>query len=200
MPQATNPDGEAGSCPGPESPCRPYSVLLPVGFALPLRLPVARCAVTAPFHPCLLLLKETHRRSVLCGTVPGVAPAGCYPAPCSVEPGLSSPICMAAIARSSDCQHWVAARLCPGESFLPAAAQRSAHDSRQDTAYQRVDIESVYLHPRAERGLHDRRSARAAIAGIALPSPRALPAFNVARRASPSVRPARRRCPSGGRR
>ena len=30
----------------------PYSVLLPVGFALPLRLPATRCALTAPFHPC----------------------------------------------------------------------------------------------------------------------------------------------------
>src|SRR3954462_7846959 len=32
--------------------CRPYSVLLPVGFAVPLPLPEARCALTAPFHPC----------------------------------------------------------------------------------------------------------------------------------------------------
>jgi len=32
--------------------CRPYSVLLPVGFALPPPLPGARCALTAPFHPC----------------------------------------------------------------------------------------------------------------------------------------------------
>ncbi len=31
---------------------RPYSVLLPVGFTLPLPLPVARCALAAPFHPC----------------------------------------------------------------------------------------------------------------------------------------------------
>src|SRR5262249_1051151 len=31
---------------------RPYSVLLPVGFAVPLRLPATRCALTAPFHPC----------------------------------------------------------------------------------------------------------------------------------------------------
>src|SRR5690606_5370630 len=31
---------------------RPYSVLLPVGFALPLLLPVARWALTPPFHPC----------------------------------------------------------------------------------------------------------------------------------------------------
>jgi len=30
----------------------PYSILLPVGFAVPLPLPVARCALAAPFHPC----------------------------------------------------------------------------------------------------------------------------------------------------
>jgi len=32
-------------------PRRPYSVLLPVGFALPPLLPKTRCALTAPFHP-----------------------------------------------------------------------------------------------------------------------------------------------------
>jgi hypothetical protein len=29
----------------------PYLVLLQVGFTLPLPLPTARCALTAPFHP-----------------------------------------------------------------------------------------------------------------------------------------------------
>ncbi len=36
------------------SPCglhHPYSVLLPAGLAMPLPLPAARCALTAPFHP-----------------------------------------------------------------------------------------------------------------------------------------------------
>ncbi len=33
-------------------PRRSYSVLLPVGFAVPLPLPETRCALTAPFHPC----------------------------------------------------------------------------------------------------------------------------------------------------
>jgi hypothetical protein len=61
----------------PKPTCCPYSVLLPVGFAVPLLLPVARCALAAPFHPC----RCKHRRSVLCGTFPGVAPAGRYPAP-----------------------------------------------------------------------------------------------------------------------
>ena len=36
-------------------PRRPYSVLLPVGFAVPPPLPDARCALTAPFHPCVSL-------------------------------------------------------------------------------------------------------------------------------------------------
>jgi len=34
-------------------PRRPYLVLLPVGFAVPSLLPRTRCALTAPFHPCL---------------------------------------------------------------------------------------------------------------------------------------------------
>ena len=31
--------------------CHPYSVLLPVWFAMPFPLPDPRCALTAPFHP-----------------------------------------------------------------------------------------------------------------------------------------------------
>jgi hypothetical protein len=60
--------------------CRPYSVLLPVGFAVPPALPPARCALTAPFHPCRGL-RNAPRRSVFCGTFPRLAPAGRYPAP-----------------------------------------------------------------------------------------------------------------------
>jgi hypothetical protein len=55
---------------------RPYSVLLPVGFTLPPLLPVARCALAAPFHPCRRAAEAVRRRFVFCGTVPGVAPAG----------------------------------------------------------------------------------------------------------------------------
>jgi len=61
---------------------RPYAVLLPVGFAMPLPFPAARCALTAPFHPCRRSSGEKRRRSALGGTFPGVAPAGRYPAPC----------------------------------------------------------------------------------------------------------------------
>src|SRR4030081_761994 len=60
--------------------CRPYSVLLPVWFAMPFPLPDPRGALTAPFHPCCPP-PSGGERFVLCGTVPGVAPAGCYPAP-----------------------------------------------------------------------------------------------------------------------
>ncbi len=44
-------------------------------------------------HPFTLtrLSRSLVGRSSLCGTIPGVAPAGCYPAPCPSEPGLSSP-------------------------------------------------------------------------------------------------------------
>jgi hypothetical protein len=65
--------------------CRSYLVLLPVGFTLPPPLPAARCALTAPFHPCRPPAHEGTgwaRRYVFCGTFPGVAPAGRYPAPC----------------------------------------------------------------------------------------------------------------------
>ncbi len=62
--------------------CRPYSVLLPVWFAMPFPLPDTRCALTAPFHPYRAKTpKGEGGRFVLCGTFPGVAPAGRYPAP-----------------------------------------------------------------------------------------------------------------------
>src|SRR5260370_38196680 len=65
-----------------EPRCRPYSVLLPVWFAMPVPLPEPRCALTAPFHPYPPKPRKGEGgRFVLCGTVPGVAPAGRYPAP-----------------------------------------------------------------------------------------------------------------------
>ena len=52
-PRATDPgDGAETRSPGVNPACRPYLVLLPVGFTVPLPLPEARCALTAPFHPC----------------------------------------------------------------------------------------------------------------------------------------------------
>jgi len=48
-------------------------------------LPVARCALTAPFHPYLL-----SRRFIFCCTFRRLTPPRNYLAPCPVEPGLSS--------------------------------------------------------------------------------------------------------------
>ena len=77
--------------PGPErawsacgAPHRSYSVLLPAGLAVPPALPPARCALAAPFHPYPSKSPEGNlrqRRFAFCGAVPGVAPAGRYPAP-----------------------------------------------------------------------------------------------------------------------
>src|SRR5215467_2064624 len=63
------------------APRRPYSVLLPVGFAVPPALLQPRCALTAPFHPYPPSPEGYGGRSVLCGTFPRLAPAGRYPAP-----------------------------------------------------------------------------------------------------------------------
>jgi len=84
----TSPLARSGSC-------RSYSVLLPVGFAVPLPLPEARCALAAPFHPC-------HGTMWWCRAVcflwhcPWVLPRRLLPPDVirhrrSVEPGLSSP-------------------------------------------------------------------------------------------------------------
>ena len=98
---ATHPDGGAQARPG-FPPCRPYSVLLQAGLAVPPSLRSGRCALTAPFHP----YPRDGGRSVLCGAVPGVAPGGGYPPPCLrgartfLPRGLSAPA--AAIAQPSD--------------------------------------------------------------------------------------------------
>jgi len=77
---ATNPDGSAETRSGASEDRRghPYSVLLRMGLAMLLPLPVARCALTAPFHPC----PGMPGRFAFCGAIPGVAPAGRYPASC----------------------------------------------------------------------------------------------------------------------
>ena len=97
LPERQDPDTDSEA----RASRRPYSVLLPVGFAVPLPLPVARCALTAPFHPCRGV-RNAPRRSVLCGTFPRVTPAGCYPAPCvhgarTFLPGYLSVIPRAAV-------------------------------------------------------------------------------------------------------
>ena len=68
----------------------PYLALLRAGFAVPRLLPDARCALTAPFHPCQPRADPRLRRFAFCCTFRGLAPPRCYLAPCPVEPGLSS--------------------------------------------------------------------------------------------------------------
>ena len=46
----------------------PYLALHPMGFSVPRRLRFARCALTAPFHPCRWLLRNTGG-FIFCGTV-----------------------------------------------------------------------------------------------------------------------------------
>ena len=73
--------------------CRSYSVLLPAGLAMPPTLPPARCALTAPFHPCLLAWRPCGPRS---GGLLSVALSLGSPPPdvirrrIRMEPGLSS--------------------------------------------------------------------------------------------------------------
>src|SRR5579863_4618347 len=69
--------------------CHPYLVLLPVGFALPLPLPVARCALTAPFHPCRRPKPVWRYVSVALSL--GSPPPDVIRHRASMEPGLSSP-------------------------------------------------------------------------------------------------------------
>ena len=71
---------------------RPYSVLLPVWFALPPPLPAARCALTAPFHP----YSREPRRASAGGSFSVALSLGSPPPDVirhrvSMEPGLSSP-------------------------------------------------------------------------------------------------------------
>jgi hypothetical protein len=81
---------------------RPYSVLLPVGFAVPPPLPEARCAFTAPFRPG----RAETRWFVFCGTVPcpgsSPGPPGVTRHRSSLEPGLSSRMQLPAYRRSPD--------------------------------------------------------------------------------------------------
>ncbi len=78
---------ERARAPRPEA--RDFLTLLQVGFTKPFRSPgtlVVSCTTVSP----LPRRPEPTWRSVFCGTFPRVAPGGCYPPPCPVEPGPSS--------------------------------------------------------------------------------------------------------------
>jgi hypothetical protein len=99
-PRATDPSGGAEARPASGDACRSYLVLLPVGFSLPPPLPAARCALTAPFHPCrppgrdqagaavsfLWHFPWGRPRRALPGTVPPWSPDFPLPASCVERP------------------------------------------------------------------------------------------------------------------
>ena len=136
-PRATDPSSGAKARPARRrtgDACRSYLVLLPVGFTLPPPLPAARCALTAPFHPCLPCRPMQDRPGsavCFCGTFPGVAPAGRYPAPClrGARTFLPPLICRRAAIRPSgmgrygplrvEMKAWAALRLCQAGSYRP---------------------------------------------------------------------------------
>ena len=93
-PRATYPgdDAETRWCRPKPNPCRPYSILLPVGFALPPPLPEARCALTAPFHPYPRPEDPEPTGGLLSVALSlGSPPPAVNRHRVSVEPGLSSP-------------------------------------------------------------------------------------------------------------
>ena len=82
----TSPRGVIAFANGPLR--RPYSVLLPVGFAMPAPLPDPRCALTAPFHPYFL---RGGSGSFSVALSLGSPPPDVIRHRMSMEPGLSSP-------------------------------------------------------------------------------------------------------------
>jgi hypothetical protein len=87
-------------------PCRPYSVLLPVGFALPPALPRARCALTAPFHPYRSGVPPRARGRRGGGLFSVALSLGSRPPDVirhrmSMEPGLSSRTCLSALVQAA---------------------------------------------------------------------------------------------------
>ena len=72
-------------------PRRSYSVLLPVGFAVPFPLPETRCALTAPFHPCRGCYATRRGGLFSVALSLGFPPPDVIRHRLSVEPGLSSP-------------------------------------------------------------------------------------------------------------
>jgi len=74
----------------PRAPRHPYSVLLPVGFTMPVPLPGPRWALTPPFHP--YRAGRIQRGGLLSAALSlGSPPPDVNRHRVSVEPGLSSP-------------------------------------------------------------------------------------------------------------
>ena len=99
-----------------------YLALLRLGFTVPPLLPDARCALTAPFHPCLIpRCTEGHRRCVFCGTVRRSASRPSRPG-VTWQPALWSPDFprpALPVSRPSDQQH----AQCSGSGDVNGAAR-----------------------------------------------------------------------------
>ncbi len=85
----------ARNCPADKPPRHPYSILLPVRFAMPSPLPETRCALTAPFHPYRSPKEPCSPTGEFGGLLSvalslGSPPPGVTRHRFSVEPGLSS--------------------------------------------------------------------------------------------------------------
>ena len=90
--------------------CRPYLVLLLVGFAVPLTLPSARCALTAPFHPYQFLPRKEGTGGLLSVALSlGLPPPGVTRHRVSMEPGLSSPRRVSPLPKGGHPAIWCAA-------------------------------------------------------------------------------------------
>ena len=116
-PRATHPKDDAETHPRPEAAGPSYSVLLPVGFTLPPPSPGARCALTAPFHPCLPTRRRTGGLLSVALSL-GSPPPGVTRHRVSVEPGLSSP------CGFPRCKERPSSRLAPPSLYSEAASRR----------------------------------------------------------------------------
>jgi hypothetical protein len=85
------PGRRAGNCPESRLSYRPYSVLLPVWFTVPLPLPGTRWALTPPFHPCRRGPRAKAGGLLSVALSLGSPPPDVIRHRVSMEPGLSSP-------------------------------------------------------------------------------------------------------------
>ena len=196
---------------------RPYSVLLPVGFAVPVPLPVPRCALTAPFHPCPRAVRQAGRS----GGLFSVALSLGSPPPAvsrhrdPVEPGLSSTRATRANPRSRGSGRpavWrgTNARIgrqgsSPPEDSPPSsggrAGERVLHARTTVRAWQTLSLPGFAWAPSPWKGEGSRSRGRAAgsrpqaRSTPATPSPRSAPP--VPGRGVPATWPSPRRCRPG---
>ena len=103
IPRRDLPGQRRGNPPVEYTTCRPYSVLLPVGFTLPSTLPPTRCALTAPFHPCRV---RRHGGLLSVALSLGSPPPAINRHRVSMEPGLSSPRRVSLLPKGSHPTVW----------------------------------------------------------------------------------------------